>query len=31
VPDPADEAGFDRYLAQFRGALAAERTAVETL
>lgn len=31
APDPADEAGFDRYLAQFRGALAAERTAVETL
>lgn len=29
APDAADEAGFDRYLADYRAALAAERAAVE--
>ena len=28
APDPADEAGFDRYLAQYRAALEAEKAAV---
>ena len=28
APDPEDEAGFDRYLTQYRAALAAERAAV---
>ena len=28
APDPADEVGFDRYLAQYRAALAAEQAAV---
>ena len=29
APDPEDAAGFDRYLTQYRAALAAERAAVE--
>ena len=28
APDPADAAGFDRYLAQYRSGLAAEKAAV---
>ena len=29
APDPEDAAGFDRYLTQFRAALAAEKAAVD--
>ena len=29
APDPADAAGFDRYLAQYRSGLAAQRAAVQ--
>ena len=29
APDPEDEIGFDRYLAQYRAALVAEQAAVQ--